>query len=96
MVLVPTAAFAEGEPPANPAVDQPTAAQPLVPKDAPPDGQPAVQEAQRCGMHGCCAGRRHGGGLILVGVVGTVLTAVAVGVAVGVATSHQGGQPVQR
>jgi hypothetical protein len=95
MAMVPTAAFAE-DTLTTPAVDQPAAAQPLVPKEAPETAQPAVQEAARCGMHGCCAGRaRRGGGLILVGVAGTILTAVAIGVAVGVARSAQT-QAVQR
>jgi hypothetical protein len=98
IAMVPGAAFAE-DAATTPAVDQPAAAA-LVPKEAPSEQapQPAVQDAQRCGMHGCCYGRAHrGGGLIIAGVVGTVLTAVAVGVAVSVAThSGQQNQALQR
>jgi hypothetical protein len=99
VAMVPTAAMAEDVVAPGPAVDQPTVdSAALLPKEAPQAQAPqqAVEDAQRCGMHGCCAGgKHHGGGLVLVGVVGTVLTAVAVGVAVGVATHNQG-QALQR
>ncbi len=92
--MLPGAAFAEGEgvvPTELPvAAEQATPPANLVPQQAAQQPQPAVQEATRCGMHGCCAGgRHHGGALILVGVAGTVLTAVAVGVAVGLAHNAQ-------
>jgi hypothetical protein len=102
IAMVPGAAFADDvvAVPATPAVDQPVSKEALLPKEAPPTAEPqqAVQEAQRCGMHGCCAGRAHrGGGLIIAGVAGTILTAVAIGVAVGVAKANQGQpQAVQR
>jgi hypothetical protein len=101
IAMVPGAAFADDvvAVPATPAVDQPVAKEALLPKEAPQaEPQQAVQDAQRCGMHGCCAGRAHrGGGLIIAGVAGTVLTAVAIGVAVGIAKANQNqNQALQR
>jgi hypothetical protein len=96
IAMVPGAAFADDvvAVPATPAVDQPVAKEALLPKEAPQaEPQQAVQDAKRCGMHGCCGGAHRGGGLIIAGVAGTVLTAVAIGVAVGIAKANQGQAP---
>ncbi|MBL8950843.1 MAG: hypothetical protein JNK82_08710, partial [Myxococcaceae bacterium] len=77
---------------AAPSVDQPTQQQ-LTPQDAAPVAQDeAVQQAKHCGMRGGCGGGRAGKGrwLVLGGVAGTVVTAVAVGLAVGFATRQNG------
>lgn len=95
-LMLPMAAFAEDAvvvpaPEAAPLVqaDQPTAAN-LTPVDAAP--APDATKAQwGCGMHGGCHGK--GGGkakfIVIGGVIGTVLTAAAVGLAVGVASQNQ-------
>ena len=80
-LLLPVAAFAED--PIAPAADQPTQAA-LVPSDA--AVQPAVAEARYCSAHRCGGG--HAKWIVVTGVTATVLTAVAVGVAVGVANSR--------
>ncbi len=84
LVLVPLWAFAQDKQAAAPA-DAPTAAA-LAPAEAPPAPDAvAPDHARSCGAHRC----GHGGGLVILGgVVGTVLTAVAVGVAVSFATQH--------
>ena len=89
-LMLPGAAFADEVAATSPAADQPTAAA-LTPEQAPDAATaPAVDDAKRCGMHGGCAGGRgRGKWLVLTGVAGTVLTAVAIGVAVGVATSNK-------
>ena len=95
-LLLPMAAFAEDGLKA-PGADQPTAAPvaeaaapaTLVPGEA-PQAQPAVAEAHRCGMHGGCAGGGKVKWVILTGVAATVITAVAVGVAVGVSRQPGG------
>jgi hypothetical protein len=81
-LMIPGAAFADG-----PAVDQPTPAA-LTPQDA-AQPQPAVEQARWCGAHGGCSGRGAGKWIVLTGVTATVLTAVAVGVAVGVASHNR-------
>ena len=94
-LILPTAAFAQDPaPPLQQAVDQPTAADPSLTPNADPSAanasqqpQPAVENARWCGAHGGCGGGRgKGKWIVLTGVAGTVLTAVAVGVAVGFAT----------
>ncbi len=98
-LLLPAAGFADElqQAASAPSMDQPTQ-QTLTPQDAAPvDGagqQDAVQQAKWCGMHGGCAGRSGGKGkwIVLGGVAGTVITAVAVGLAVGFATK-QNAQP---
>lgn len=94
-LVLPTAAFAEGP---GPAVDQPVAAEPALTPQAdsaavqPQPPQPAVENARWCGAHGGCngAGRGKGKWIVLGGVAGTVVTAVAVGLAVGFATRGNG------
>ena len=89
-LLLPVAAFAE-DPAPPPSADAP--AQPaLTPTDAAPQVAPAVAEARYCSGHHCggCGGKAKW--VVLTGVAGTVLTAVAVGVAVSVATRHDGTQ----
>jgi len=94
-LLLPTAGFAEElqpaapEPaaPTAPSTDQPTQ-QSLTPQDAQEaPAQGAVDQAKWCGMRGGCQGRAGKGKWIVIGgVAGTVVTAVAVGLAVGFAT----------
>ena len=77
-----------------PAADQPTQAA-LVPTDAAPNG--ATEGTRSCGMYGGCGG--HGGKakfIILTGVIGTIVTAAAVGIAVGVSRSQPGNGQVPR
>ena len=92
-LILPTAAFAQD--PAPPSADQPSAPenQALVPPaDAQPQPQQAVENARWCGAHGGCNGKGSGKGwIVLTGVAGTVVTAVAVGVAVGLATRNNNG-----
>jgi hypothetical protein len=83
-LMLPAAAFAQD--PLPPSSDQPTAPA-LTPDPAAP--QPAVENARWCGAHGGCGGRGKGKLLVLTGVVGTVVTAVAVGAAVHFATQNQ-------
>lgn len=96
-LLLPVAVFAQDPvaPAPAPAADAPAANPALTPNDA--QAKPELvpnDHARWCGAHGCCGGangHRGGAGLIVTtSVVGTILTAVAVGVAVSVATSHQG------
>ncbi|MBK7863032.1 MAG: hypothetical protein IPJ65_31375 [Archangiaceae bacterium] len=83
-LLLPAASFAE----------EPTPPPALTPSEAPAAPQPAVENARWCGAHGGCGGPRGKAKWIIAGgVAGTVLTAVAVGLAVGVAT-HRNGTPV--
>lgn len=93
-LMLPGAAFAEepSTPPA-PAADQPSAAPALTPQDPAAPAPEAVEQARWCGAHGGCGGGRGKGKFLIVGVAGTVLTAVAIGVAVGVAT-HKQGNPI--
>jgi hypothetical protein len=92
-LILPMSAFATEPAPlpeapaAAPAADQPTNPS-LTPTDAAPNG--ATEGTRSCGMYGGCAGRKHGAGkfIIITGVVGTVLTAAAVGIAVGVSRQN--------
>ena len=77
---------------AAPVADQPTQAS-LVPTDpaAAPNG--ATEGTQSCGMSRGCGGCGHGGKgkfIIFTGVIGTIVTVAAVGIAVGVARSQPG------
>lgn len=98
-LILPTASFAQD--PSAPVLQQPadqptqpTAADPSLTPNADPGAanasqqpQPAVENARWCGAHGGCGGGRgKGKWIVLTGVAGTVITAVAVGVAVGLAT----------
>jgi hypothetical protein len=91
-LMLPAASFAEGPAPATgaaevaPAAAAPDAAQAaLTPTDAAAPA-PAVAEARWCSSHGCGGGKAKW--IVLTGVTATVVTAVAVGVAVSVASSH--------
>lgn len=84
-LLLPISAFADEAPTPAPSADAPTQSALVPTETAAP--QPAVAEARSCGMHHCAGGGR-GKWLVLTGVAGTVLTAVAIGVAVSVARSH--------
>ncbi len=90
-LILPTSAFAQDP---GPAADQPTAADPQLTPNAEPNAsqpQPAVENARWCGAHGgCSGGRGKGKWIVLTGVAGTVVTAVAVGLAVGLATRNNG------
>ncbi len=100
-LVLPMAAFAEDVAPVPlaaavvPAADQPVQST-LVPTDAAPNG--ATEGTRSCGMYGGC----HGGGrgkvkwIVLTGVVGTLVTAAAVGIAVGVAHAQPGNGQVPR
>lgn len=98
-LVVPMTAFAQDAAPLQQpapeavvpsAVDQPAAAN-LTPEAAPAPEQAAVEGAKHCGMYGkgCHGGRGGKAKFIVGGVIGTVLTAAAVGVAVGFATRSQ-------
>src|SRR5262245_34816885 len=90
-LLLPTAGFADELQSATPpSSDQPTQ-QNLAPSDTPAPAPDAVQQAQWCGAHGGCSGGRSKAKWIVIGgVAGTVVTAVAVGLAVGFATRGNG------
>ena len=98
-VILPTSAFAQDPAPPLQAADQPTAApasnDPALTPNADPNAaqpQPAVENARWCGAHGGCGGGRgKGKWIVLTGVAGTVITAVVVGVAVGVASRNNTG-----
>lgn len=99
-LMLPMAAFAEDAvapaPPVAPAADQPTQAA-LTPTDAATAPNGATEGTRACGMHRGC----HGGGgkakfIVIGGVVGTVLTAAAVGLAVGVAAQNRNQGQVPR
>lgn len=99
-LILPMSAFAQDvappSPPPPPAADQPV--QPaLVPNDAAaPNG--ATEGTRSCGMARGCAGKTHGKAkfIVLTGVIGTIVTAAAVGIAVGVARSQPGNGQVPR
>ncbi len=85
--MLPMSAFAEDVQGA-PAADQPTQAS-LVPTEGAAPANRATEGTRACGMSGGCC---HAGGkakwIVLTGVVGTLVTAAAVGIAVGVARSQ--------
>ena len=99
-LAIPMTAFAQDAAPvqqpapeavAPPAADLPAQAN-LTPEGSKlaPEQNGAVEGAKHCGMYGKgCTGKRGGKKLVVIGVVGTVLTAVGVGVAVGFATRNQ-------
>lgn len=97
-LILPTSSFAQDAAPALQQADQPTAAAPSLTPSADPGAtdasqqpQPAVENARWCGAHGGCGGGRgKARWIVLTGVAGTVITAVAVGVAVGLATRNPG------
>src|SRR5438552_1750440 len=90
-LLLPVAVFAQ-----DPVVPAPATAAdaPANPSLVPNEGQPKPElvpneNARWCGAHGCGGGHKGGAAFIVTtSVIGTVLTAVAVGVAVSVATAH--------
>jgi hypothetical protein len=90
-LILPTAAFADELQSASPpSSDQPTQ-QTLTPSDPAAPAPDAVQQARWCGAHGGCSGGRGKAKWIVIGgVAGTVITAVAVGLAVGFATRNNG------
>lgn len=98
-LAIPMTAFAQDAqptpPPATEAVAPPVADQPtqanLTPDAAPaPEQNGAVEGARHCGMYGKgCHGKGGKAKFIVGGVIGTVLTVAAVGVAVGFATRNQ-------
>ena len=94
-LLLPVAVFAQDPVAPAPAPDVPVNSALTPPSDAQAKPELVPQENARwCSGKGCCggAGGHKGAKAVIVttSVIGTVLTAVAVGVAVSVATSHQG------
>ena len=93
----PDAPAVPDAPAALPAADQPTNAA-LTPADgAALNG--ATEGTRSCGMYkGCGAGKGHGKGkwIILTGMVGTIVTAAAVGIAVGVSRQQAGSGQIPR
>ncbi len=105
-LILPMAAFAQDPavtpppevtavPESKPTADQPTQAA-LTPTDVAGNG--ATEGTRACGMYGGCAGRGHGKAklIVLTGVIGTIVTAAAVGIAVGVARSQANNGQIPR
>lgn len=76
-LLLPAAAFAD---------DAPVQTQLLPSEQNAP--VPAVEDAKHCGMHKCGRGGGKAKWIVLTGVTATVITAAAVGIAVGVARAN--------
>ena len=76
-----------------PPADQPTQGS-LVPNDAAPVG--ATEGTRHCGMSAGCAGKGGKKFIVVTTVVGTILTAAAIGIAVGVARAQPGNGQVPR
>ncbi len=89
-LLLPIAGFAQ-----DVTADQPVQSA-LVPEKAAPVNQ-ATEGASACGMRGKCGGGAgKGKWIVLSGVLGTVVTAAAVGIAIGVARSQPGTGQIPR
>jgi len=92
-LLLPMAGFAQDV--VAPAADQPVQSS-LVPVKAAAVNE-ATEGARACGMRGKCGGAAgRGKWIVLTGVVGTAITAAAVGIAIGVARSQPGNGQVPR